>query len=137
MQKESKYFYIDTTIGNAESIRLAELNAFTTIEKIIKNIDIRKSNFQEIADYISSFDSAEDKKYIINEIRIQFVHKMDCDFEEIQPFLPNIFGHSFAAVKVLEKRNWLNMRQVKIYSHNDDTEVHVRVMPLHLSFQKL
>lgn len=132
MPKESNYFFLDTTVGNFESRRLAELNAFTKVEKIIQNIDIKRLSFQEMADYVSSFDSIEDKKYVLNELRIQFVHKLDCDFEEIQPFLPNIFGNSFMAAKVLEKSNFIGLRQIKLYYSNDDQDIHSMVMPLHL-----
>lgn len=137
MSKKSNYYFLKVEIPDKETQRLEELNAFTMIEQIIKDIDIKKPAFQELADYVSSFESSNDRQIVLNELRIQLNHKLECDFEEIHPFLPKLFCDSFIATKMLETKNIMDKRQIKKYYVSDDNDERTTVESLPLFIQTI
>lgn len=130
MSKKSNYYFKEVEIHDHKTKRLEELNAYVRIQQIVEKINLKISSFEEVIDYVLFFDSKDDQRIVMEEICIQFAHKLACDFDQIQHIIPKLYENHIRATKVLNKKSSFGETQIKIYYHNDDNDERAVIQPL-------
>lgn len=130
MTKKSNYYFKEVEVHDHETQRLEELNAYVRIKQIVEKINLKIPSFDEVIDYVLFFDSKDDQRIVMEEICIQFAHKLACDFDEIQHFIPKLYENHIRATKVLNKKSVYGETQIKIYYHNDDNDERTAIQTL-------